>query len=67
MLQWWPGHQRHLLAYILGLRGNVLGGCGLFIAWLPDGRVSESLLTTDRSFCQMIQTYFDLSELREVL
>lgn len=39
-------------------------GCGLFTAWLPDRRVSESAWTTDRSFCQ---TRFDLFELCEVL
>lgn len=41
-----PYHWHHLLAHILGLGGNVLGGCGLFTAWLPDRRVSESAWTT---------------------
>lgn len=40
---------------------------GLFTAWLPDRRGYESARTTDGSFCQMLETHFDLSELDEVL
>lgn len=49
LLLWWPSHRHHLLAHSVGLSGNVLGGCGLFTAWLPDRAVSESAWTTDRS------------------
>lgn len=67
LLNWWPCHWHYLLTHILDLSGNVFGGCGLFTAWLPDRRVSESAWTTDGSYCQMLQTHFDLSMQHEVL
>lgn len=45
-LYWWLSHWYNLLAHILDLIGNVFGGCGLFTAWLPDRRISESAWTT---------------------
>lgn len=45
-LHWWLSHWHNLLAHILDLIGNVFRGCGLFTAWLPDRRISESAWTT---------------------
>lgn len=44
-LYWWLSHWHNLLAHILDLIGNVFRGCGLFTAWLPDRRISESAWT----------------------